>query len=131
MRRTDLRILPWVLVASLACAPGLSGVSAHEIPSDVTIQIIAKPLDQRFHLLVRAPLEAMQDISFPTIDPGYLDFEQAEQALRNAALLWLAGDIELYENEERTSPARLIAVRASIPSNRAFTDYDSALAALG
>jgi hypothetical protein len=31
-----------------------------------------KPAGERLTVLVRAPLEAMQDIEFPLIGPGYL-----------------------------------------------------------
>jgi hypothetical protein len=103
-------------------------VAAHEIPSDVTVHVIVKPSGNRLELLVRVPLEAMQDIDFPTFGPGYLDIARADAALRNAALLWLADDLEVYEHGQRLGPPRLVAARASIPSDRSFADYDSARA---
>lgn len=114
----------------LLCWLGAAAAVAHEIPSDVTIQIIAKPAGERLELLVRAPLEAMQDINFPTFGPGYLDLAAADTQLRNAAMLWLANDIELYESGQRLARAGLVAVRASIPSDRSFRAYESALAHL-
>jgi hypothetical protein len=101
---------------------------AHEIPSDVTVHVIVKPSDDRLELLVRVPLEAMQDIEFPTFGSGYLDIARADTALRNAALVWLADDIEVYAGEQRLGPARLVAARASIPSDRSFVEYASARA---
>jgi len=114
----------WLAIAVL----GLSAAWAHEIPTDVAIQIIVKPSGNDLELLVRVPLEAMQDIEFPTIDPGYLNIERADRALNDAAMLWLANDIEIYEDDRRLDRPRLVAARASIPSDRSFTAYESALA---
>jgi hypothetical protein len=100
---------------------------AHEIPSDVTVRIIVKPTNDRMQILVRVPLEAMQDIQFPTLGPGYLDVERAEGAIRNAALLWLANDIHVFEDEQALPRLTLLKVRASIPSDRSFAGFDTAL----
>ena len=113
-----------MLAGSLGYLPSLA--SAHEIPSDVTILAFVKPEDNSLRLLMRVPLEAMRDIQFPTFGPGYLDIAQADTSLRNAARLWIANDIELFENGQRSPELRLIAARASIPSNRAFRSYATA-----
>jgi hypothetical protein len=101
---------------------------AHEIPNDVTVRVILKPSGDRLQLLVRAPLEAMQDIDFPLQGPGYLDLARADGALRNAALLWLANDLAVYEGERRLPTPTLAAVRASLPSDRSFARFETALA---
>ena len=90
--------------------------------------MLVRPDGERLKLLVRAPLEAMQDITFPLVGPGYLDVPRAEPQLRDAARLWLADNLELYEGERRLPPLEIVAVRASIPSDRSFAEYDSALA---
>lgn len=116
--------LVWALLAVLVvAAPRLH---AHDIPSDVTVRVIVKPDGQRLRLAVRAPLEAMRDVSFPTKGQGYLDIERADGALRDAALLRLADALELHADGEPLERPALVAVRASIPSNRAFTDYAAA-----
>jgi hypothetical protein len=123
----DVRSLILLIgLAAAACSP--AAVLGHEIPSDVTVQIIVKPQGRVLQLLVRAPLEAMQDIEFPTFGPGYLDLERADAGLRDAALLWLANDIEIYEGERRLPRPTLVAARASIPSDRSFATYDAAIA---
>ncbi len=91
--------------------------------------MLVRPEGERVTLLVRAPLEAMQDITFPLVGPGYLDVPNADAQLRDAAQLWLLANLELYEGERRL-PLTIVAVRASIPSDRSFADYDSALAHL-
>jgi hydrogenase/urease accessory protein HupE len=112
-----------VLAASLTAL-----ARAHEVPSDVTVRLLVRPEGQRLKVLVRAPLEAMQDITFPLVGPGYLDVPNADSQLRDAARLWLADNLELYEGERRVPRLEIVAVRASIPSDRSFAEYDSALA---
>ena len=119
-----------LLLIALAAAAPLPCARAHEVPSDVTVRMLVRPEGDRILLLVRAPLEAMQDVVFPTFGPGYLDVAQAEPRLRDAAQLWLADNIELYEGERRVPRLAIAAVRVSIPSDRSFAEYDSALAHL-
>jgi hypothetical protein len=113
------------MTLAAAVLPQLAG--AHEVPSDVTVRMLVRPEGDRVRLLVRAPLEAMQDIVFPTFGPGYLDIPSAERQLRDAAQLWLLDNIDLYEGEHRL-PLTIVAARAAIPSDRSFDDYDAALA---
>ena len=119
-RFQSVALLAWLALG--ASAPAL----AHEIPSDVTVQIIVRPLDDRLELLVRAPLEAMQDIQFPTTGPGFLDVPRASTELADAAMLWLANDIDVFENGRALGVPRLVRARASIPSDRSFSAYASA-----
>jgi hypothetical protein len=116
------RLVLFVVLAASA----LPLARAHEVPSDVTVRMLVRPAGDRVQLLVRAPLEAMQDIVFPTFGPGYLDVPRAGPQLRDAAQLWLLDNLELYEGERRL-PLSIVAVRASIPSDRSFADYDAAL----
>jgi hypothetical protein len=113
------------MVLGLALPPPFA--SAHEVPSDVTVRMLVRPEGDRVRLLVRAPLEAMQDVVFPTFGPGYLDIPRADQQLRDAAQLWLLDNLELYEGERRL-PLAIVAARAAIPSDRSFDDYGTALA---
>ncbi|HET8698451.1 MAG TPA: HupE/UreJ family protein, partial [Gammaproteobacteria bacterium] len=124
----NARRLPFLAcLAALAGAPLYAG--GHEIPSDATVQIIVAPAADRVQVLVRAPLEAMQDIEWPTFGSGYLDLARADRPLRNAAAVWLQRDIGVYENGARL-PLELVTARASIPSDRSFASYASALAHL-
>jgi hypothetical protein len=104
------------------------GASAHEPPNDVTVQLLVRPAGDRLQLLVRAPLEAMQDVDFPTFGVGYLDVARADPQLHHAAQVWLADAINVYEGERRVAPLAIVAVRASIPSDRSFATFDGALA---
>jgi hypothetical protein len=120
-------------LASLALAAGWISLfpvelRAHEIPSRVTILAFVKPEAQRLRLLLRVPLESMRDVDFPLRGPGYLDLVRAEPLLRQAARVWLAGYLSVYENDARLGDARIVATRVSLPSDRSFAAFDSALA---
>ena len=102
--------------------------SAHEIPNDIRVQAFVKPEGQRLLLLVRVPLAAMNEVDFPRRGPGYLDLARAEPALRHAATLWVADNVDLYEGEVRLPYPRLAEVRVSLPSDRSFGTWADALA---
>jgi HupE / UreJ protein len=121
-----LRIHRLLLVASLLFLP--CRAPAHDIPNDVTVQIFAKPQGQRLHLLVRVPLKAMRDVNFPERGPGYLDLARAGAMLPEAATLWIANFIEIFEDDTRLSKPQIVATRISLPSDRSFTSYEEALA---
>jgi hypothetical protein len=102
--------------------------AAHEIPARVTVNVFVKPEAQRLRLLVRVPLEAMRDVKFPLYGPGYLDLARADSTLTDAAKLWLANSIEIYENGRRLPTPNVTAVRATLPSDRSFDTFENALA---
>jgi hypothetical protein len=101
---------------------------AHEIPPSVTVLAFVKPEADRLRLLVRVPLESIRDVEFPLRGPGYLDIARATPLLRDAAKLWIADYVALYEGDRRLAGARVAAARVSLPSDRSFSAYDAALA---
>ena len=103
-------------------------VAGHDIPNDVRVQAFVEPSGQRLNLVVHVPLAAMNEVDVPRRGPGYLDLARAEPALRQAASLWLADNIEIYEGDAPLGAPRIVDVRVSLPSDRSFTAYDSALA---
>jgi hypothetical protein len=121
-----LRIHRLLLVASLFLLPWRA--PAHDIPNDVTVQVFAKPQGQRLHLLVRVPLKAMRDVNFPERGPGYLDLARVTALLPEAATLWIANFIEVFEDDTRLSKPQIVATRISLPSDRSFASYDDELA---
>ena len=80
-----------VALVVLALLTTWSPLSAHEIPSRVTVLAFVKPEPGRLRVLLRVPLESMRDVDFPLRGPGYLDIERSEPLLRQAARVWLAG----------------------------------------
>ena len=79
--------------------------AAHEIPNDVTVQAFLKPEGQRLRLLVRVPLKAMRDMDYPQRGGGSPGPRAARPSLRDAATLWIAALIELYEDDGRLDDA--------------------------
>ncbi len=70
----------------------------------------------------------MRDLEFPLRGQGYLDLARVGPLLDDAARLWIAGSIELEENGRRLENPRLIATRVSLPSDRSFESWQSAVA---
>ena len=120
------RIHRLFLTALLFLAPCVA--LAHDIPSDVTVQMFVKPEGGHLHLLVRMPLGAMRDISFPERGTGYLDLSRAAALLPGAAKLWIAGFLEVYEGDSLLPNLKVVATQISLPSDFSFTSYEQALA---
>ena len=116
-----------LLVAGLLLAAPSQPV-AHDIPGDVTVQTIVAPQGDRLRLLVRVPLGAMRDFIFPQRGPGYLDIPAAGSMLRDAMMVWVGDELEIYEDDRRLTDQQLRAVRVSLPSDRSFASYEQALA---
>jgi len=85
-------------------------------------------VDQNLHLIIRVPLKAMRDVEFPEQGPGYLDLDRIDTTLHEAATLWIAKQIEIYEGDVRLPDPRVVETRVSLESDRSFTSYDEALA---
>jgi len=116
-------------LAVIACALWpVVDVSAHDIPNDVTVQVLVKPDGQRVQLLVRAPLKAMRDVEYPMRGADRLDVGRADTILHDAATVWLVNNIDLYEGDTALGGARIAAVRASLPADKSFGSFDAALA---
>jgi hypothetical protein len=120
-----MRLLMMVLAASLASS---LGAWAHDIPNDVTVQAFLKPEGPRLRLLVRAPMKAMRDVEFPQKGPGYLDLARTGPFLADAATLWIADAIAIYENDSRLPKPQVLATMVSLESDRSFATYEDALA---
>jgi hypothetical protein len=92
------------------------------------VNAFVKPEGQRLSLLVRVPLKAMRDVDFPKRGAGFLDLARADASLRNAATLWIADNVELYENDTRLGLPRVVDSRVSLESDKSFVSYEQALA---
>mgnify|MGYP001480866537 CR=1 FL=1 len=112
-------------------ASSLNETLSHDTPADVTVQAFLKPEGNTLHFVVRVPLTAMQDINFPVIGPGFLDFEKAEPMLRDGAMLWVGQPVKIYEDDKLLEYPEIVAIRASLPSNRSFGTYAGALEQIG
>lgn len=118
------RILLTAVGASLLW---VAAPAAHDVPADVTVQLLVKPEGRQISVLARVPLGAMRDIAFPTSGPGYLDLTEADPFIRDAAVRWVAGNLSLFEDDRPVGPFEVRATRVSLPSNRSFGSWDEAL----
>jgi HupE / UreJ protein len=102
--------------------------AAHDVPNDVQVQAFMKPDGRRLQLLVRVPLLAMREVDVPRRGVGILDLPRSDATLSDAARLWIADNVELYEGEVRLQYPHVVEVRASLPSDKSFASYEAALA---
>jgi len=117
------------VVAALLSIPS-GDIVAHEVPANVAVQIYARPQGSTLRLLIRVPMAAMRDLDLPLRGPGYLDFSRLGPQMTNAARIWIADYIRLYENDQELPEETIVATRVSLPSDRSFVSYDSALAGI-
>ena len=102
-------------------------IQAHDIPSRVTVYAFVKPEGNELTVLLRVPMEALGEVSFPLRGPGFLQFSEAQFALDDAARIYITESLNFYENGEELLEKQLERTRVSLPSNRSFTSYDVAL----
>ena len=112
-------------VAALLVTPSTS--TAHEIPAAVTVQSYIRAEGDILRMLIRVPLGSMRDIQFPLRGPGYINIVEADPFLRDAAVLWLVDYLQLFENDVQLREVDVVATRISLPSDRSFVSFDTAL----
>jgi HupE / UreJ protein len=103
-------------------------LGAHDIPADVLVQMLVKPEGNRLRVLVRVPLGSMRDVDFPQRGPGYLDVVRVQPLLPDVATLWLGNSLAIYEGQTRLGKPTLAAAQISLPSDRSFLTFESAVA---
>lgn len=114
--------------AFVLAAPAL--VSAHDIPSSVRILAFIKPEGNRLRMVVRVPLESLRDIKWPLRGPGYLQIDSLAPLLAEGAKIWIADYVHVYEEGRELPAPAIVAPRVSLPSDRSFERYESAVANL-
>jgi len=124
-RRLLISSVTGMLLLGFLAAPAT--VSAHEVPTEVVIQSMLKPDGNELRFLVRVPLEAMRDVTFPETGPGYLIISQADETIRDAAQIWIGQEVALYENETLLDDWSIDAARLALPSDRSFENFDNAM----
>ena len=101
---------------------------AHDVPNDVTIHTFLKPEGGRLRLLVRVPMKAISDVTFPEQGKGFLDLERVVVLLPDAARLWISDNMDLYEEAAPLPKPRIAATRVSLESDQSFSSYPQAFA---
>src|SRR4051812_8907956 len=102
-RRFAAALLAIVIVGAAALA--------HDVPADLKVNAFVRPAGERLEVLLRVPLQGMREVDLPTRGPGYLEISAADEALRNAAKLWLAHNIEVFEDDAPVGLPEVAKVR--------------------
>ena len=116
-----------VAAASLLLSGPAPAAGLHEVPAEVTVQLWVRAADGTMTVLVRVPLEAMRDVDFPLEAPGYLVLDELEPFLREAAELWVADELAFFEDGSPLPTPTVRRARVSVPSDRSFGEWASAL----
>jgi hypothetical protein len=117
-------ILSLISISYILASPA----KAHDIPASVTIHMYVKPQGDTLKLLLRVPIGVMNEIVYPTWGPGYMDFEKVDPILLDAASVYLNDELKVFENGVAINDKTITAYRASLPQDRSFVDYDTAIA---
>ena len=88
--------LRFILVLAMLWIPNL--VLAHDIPSRVTVYAFVKPEGNELTALLRVPMEAFGEVSFPLRGPGFLQFSEAQFELNDAARIYITESMHFFEN---------------------------------
>jgi hypothetical protein len=115
------------LLGALLVIPASTSPLAHEIPRSATVVAFVKPDGNVLHVLVRVPLTSMRDVTFPTRPLGYLDLPGTAPLLANLVQQWIVDYVEFYADDSLLGPPRIAATRVSLPSDRSFASYETAL----
>ncbi len=117
--------LRFILVLAMLWIPNL--VLAHDIPSRVTVYAFVKPEGNELTALLRVPMEAFGEVSFPLRGPGFLQFSEAQFELNDAARIYITESMHFFENGVELTEKELRLARVSLPSNRSFTTFEEAM----
>ena len=117
--------LRFILVLAMLWIPNL--VQAHDIPSRVTVYAFVKPEGNELTALLRVPMEAFGEVSFPLRGPGFLRFSEAQFELNDAARIYITESMHFFENGVELTEKELRLARVSLPSNRSFTTFEEAM----
>ena len=127
LKTASVTLIAARLVALLVLVAFPSTTTAHDIPSRVTVYAFVKPEGNELTALLRVPMEALGEVSFPLRGPGFLQFSEAQFAANDAARIYITESLQFYENGEELTEKELQLTRISLPSNRSFVDYETAL----
>jgi hypothetical protein len=122
MRTHSFRFTASVVLA-LVLFPSL--LAAHDIPANTIMNAFLKIEPNQAHLVVRIPLDLLRGLSLP-LEGDHYDLAGLGPTTQQALPI-LAEGFVLLENGERLRPTQSSG-RLSLPSNRSFQDYDTAVA---
>jgi hypothetical protein len=100
--------------------------SAHEVPSELTVEAFVKPVQSSLQLLIRIPLSGLMGTGMPKEGVGYLALDRVEPSLQQTAQQ-IASAIDIYEDRNRLAAPRVVRTRISLPFDASFESYEKAM----
>lgn len=94
-------------------------VSAHNVPPDVLVRVMARADAGHVRFIVRVPLHSLRDVSDPT-----------ESAVQVAASAWIGHAVRVLADDRDLGAPRVSAVRLVPAGTAQGTSWDSAFAAV-
>lgn len=101
---------------------------AHDIPNQIILNGFVKPEGQKLHFVARIPLILLTGMNLPKTGPGYLALDRIDEGLRRS-IAATEREIRLFEDGIALRHTRA-AARISLPSDRSFESYASAVASI-
>ena len=117
LKRTVLLGLALAITSSLA--------AAHDMPANTIMNAFVKIEPNQAHLVVRVPLDLLRGVPFP-VKGGQYDLAASGPATQEALSALAQGFIRLEKGARLASTNS--SGRLSLPSDRSFEEYESALA---
>jgi hypothetical protein len=121
-----IRSLAIAAIALVAVVASSGRSTAHQIPQQILVRAFVQVEEDRVQLLVRAPLVLFSGMDLPERVPGALDLAAGDAAFDRAAVA-LADQLRVSVGEQTLRPSAF-ASRISLPTERVFESFESALA---
>ena len=122
------RQLSLMILLLLAFMP-MKAALADDVPLSVSVQAFVKPEGNQLSVLLRVPMDALGEIDFPKRGvPGFLIFSEADDELELALQAYVLGNIRFFEEGQLLENPEVRDVRVSLPVDRSFVSYETALA---
>ena len=126
--RQRIRGVPALLLLLVCLCQFQSPAVAHEVPADARLNLFVKPEGAVLRLIARIGLASLGDGDYPTRAGNFVVVSRADEALAAAARVALLPALTPLEDAKPLGPPRIVAVRMSLPSDRSFESYETALA---
>jgi len=100
--------------------------TAHEVPSELTVDMFVKPVQSKLQLLIRIPLSGLMGTGMPKEGIGYLALDRIGPSLEQTALQ-IADAVDIHEGGNQLGTPHVVQTRISLPFDTSFASYDTAI----
>src|SRR5438874_13327949 len=116
-----MKQLIWQVVAvvTVCLLFAASRPSAHEVPSELTVDMFVKPVQSKLQLIIRIPLSGLMGTGMPKEGIGYLALDRIGPSLEQTALQ-MADAADMHEGGSLLVTPRVVQTRISLPFGPSF-----------